>query len=92
MSVLDEIRTRREHQIQKGYDAAHDDEHRDGSIGCAAASYLCRSLSRSRDMICNVYPWGEMPHEGSGRDDLIDAAALIVAEIERMDRMKGDTK
>lgn len=84
MTVINEIIARRQHQAQKGYHAAHDDEHSDGSILKAAAGYLGRSQGWDSDGLPR-YPWGQIP-PGSCRNDLIDAAALIVAEIERLDR------
>lgn len=84
MTVLDEIAVRREHQIAKGYDAAHDDAHANGSIAMAAAAYAARGFWKNRQN--EPYPWGRMPEGRTRREDLIDAAALCIAEIERMDR------
>jgi hypothetical protein len=79
-SVLGDIADRRAKQIAKGYDAAHDDEHTDGSIKRAAAAYLTGNVSR-------YWPWSaDSFTPGDERDNLLDAATLIVAEIERMDR------
>lgn len=84
--VLDEIEAERSRQIAKGYDAAHDDEHTNGCIAWAASAYAGRTFWKSQP--APLYPWGEMPERGTVRDDLITAAALIVAEIERLDRFK----
>lgn len=80
MTVLDEIAARRQRQVEKGYDAAHDDDHTDGSLLAAAES--CINVNRKSPWTNYSPPWG--------RDALIDAAAFIVAEIERWDRMPDE--
>jgi hypothetical protein len=67
----------RSEQIATGYDASHDDEHRDGAI-------------------VTDQHWGVVARLGAAaahdadaparRRELQTAAALLVAEIERMDR------
>lgn len=91
MSVIDEIIGRRKHQIRKGYDATHDGDHTEREIAFAAACFAIGSYAYTIKGEC-LWPWKEQLPSGEPRDQLIDAAALIVAEIERMDRMKGDTK
>jgi hypothetical protein len=82
----------------EGYDALHDDMHDHGELCGAAAAY---ALNAS----CLLYPHNGTPIEDptlvgwmwdlSGwkpknpRADLVRAAALIIAEIDRMDRNKG---
>ena len=85
MSVIQEVGERRSQQIAKGYDADHDDEHADGSIGKAAIAYIGRAIGTS-DAVA-MYPWKDgFAPSGSSRKDLIDAAALCIAEVERLDR------
>jgi len=84
MDAMKLIAERRRHQIAKGYDVAHDDEHRDRSIARAAGAYALRAFHGHTDS--PHYPWGVMPPAKSPIDDLIDAAALCIAEIERIDR------
>lgn len=105
--VLEDIRIERLHQIEKGYDAAHDDRDEKGAHAQAAAYYAtCGHYQRkwygysetpSTEMedLCEYseenstgYPWPSETRsvEYSPRANLVKAAALIVAEIERIDR------
>lgn len=96
-----EIAAERRRQIEKeGWSVEHDDEHDAGTMACAGAAYALNAG-------CVLYPlngtamekppefwmWGEewwKPKDP--RRDLIRAAALIVAELERMDREKARGK
>jgi hypothetical protein len=79
--IYREIWRRRLHQEMKGYTAAHDDKHADGSIADAAACYA------SPNAPLKLWPWNcAPPDHAERRDCLVDAAALCIAEIERMDR------
>jgi len=104
MTILDEIAARRQHQIAKGYDAAHDDEHTDASIARGAAALALSAygnitvradrrrygMYRGQEDLTfepsQIWPWHNGFKPGTPRDALIDAAAMIVAEIERIDR------
>lgn len=100
MSAIDEIMAERARQIAKGYDAAHDDRHTDGSIARAAGAYALHGKTvlalmgpPSRPLLTRQadpkywWPWSEEAYQpGTDRERLIKAAALIVAEIERLDR------
>lgn len=75
MTVLDEIADERIRQINKGYDAAHDDQHTKREIiyerGWGVVSQLHYAIGlKGMDY----------------RRKLIVVAALIVAEIDRLDR------
>lgn len=83
--MLDEIAAERRRQIAKGYDAAHDDAHKDGAILHAdwgAQARLDDAIDATPDDDNTGNPVLE-------RRKLIEAAALIVAEIERLDRAEG---
>lgn len=91
--VLKDIQAERERQIAKGYDAAHDDEHGDGSIKLAAQSFISSAIGtqRSRSNAFQTWPWDDVPNDlltDDSRTALVKAAACIVAEIERLDRMR----
>jgi hypothetical protein len=93
MSILAEIGAERARQIDKeGFDVEHDDEHESSEIAFAAACYAApEKLYRMEQFadghsIVNAWPWESEPKRKSRRRDLIRAAALIVAEIERLDR------
>ncbi|MDD5373260.1 MAG: hypothetical protein PHO62_07550 [Sulfurimonas sp.] len=73
----------REKQITKnGYMPEHDDEHTDGSIADAAAHYASHTKSE-------LYPWDKQynsKEKHSRIEQLVIAGALIVAELERLER------
>lgn len=88
--ILTEILSERIRQITaEGYDAAHDDAHTFGEIGQMAASYALLGAGNFADAD-RVWPWDE-PHTGehTGRRAMIIAAALCLAEIERLDRAEA---
>lgn len=102
--VISEIAEERRRQIEsEGWTPAHDDRHDDGSLARAASCYA----DPSPQMFADGWPGGQKPRPvrwpmswGFGwwkpkdrRRDLIRAAALIVAEIERLDRAAaGESK
>ena len=80
--VVDEVLAERLRQIgQEGYTLARDDHHRKGQLRLAGACYaLYRPYS-------SLWPWQPECFKSKGhRQNLIIAAALLVAEIERLDR------
>ena len=85
MAAIDEIAAERRRQIeQEGWSADHDDSHVHGELARAAAAYAWESCMA---MGYQFWPWSEdwwKPKDP--RHDLVRAAALIVAEIERLDR------
>lgn len=102
MTVIDEIAAERSRQIlDEGWDADHDDCHERGELARAAACYaisggVTEPERDKNDMLLAaiqfVWPrsWAwKWWKPGAPRRDLIKAAALIVAEIERLDRAKA---
>lgn len=102
MSVIDEIAHERARQVAiEGWTPEHDDEHLDGSLADAAACYAATSMiyrlhesSRPKYISTKIYmpawprSWArEWFKPKDRRRDLIRAGALIVAEIERLDRL-----
>jgi hypothetical protein len=63
-----------------GFNAVHDDEHKNGELAAAAASYLLGDPTRWPF----EYAWWKPK---SRAKDLIRAAAFIIAEIDRLDRL-----
>lgn len=82
-----DVLTERQRQIEsEGWTPEHDDEHWDGSIAQAAAAYAysASGLGRSHGRLWPWHPDGWRPTDR--RRDLVKAGALILAEIERLDR------
>jgi len=81
MTVIDEIAAERARQInEEGHTPERDDQYQSDELSRAAA---CYALHRSFPDWPWSYAWWKPTTE---RRDLIKAAALIVAEIKRLDR------
>lgn len=89
-AVLDVAAERRRQIEAEGWTPEHDDKHAEG-LACAAACYAVgdRRLMIAGDMAdIEVWPWDESWWKPTNRRrDLVKAAALILAEIERLDRV-----
>lgn len=97
IDVIAEIQQERVRQvIEEGWTIEHDDQHELGEMADAAscyAAYSTRNYNTARMPV--VWPWNFSWWKPTNpRRDLIKAAALIVAEIERLDRAEsnGDSK
>jgi hypothetical protein len=92
MSAIEDIAAERRRQIEvEWWTPAHDDGHDDSALAKAAACYALSGtgvlaigrLSKKPDL----WPWDWKWWKPSDRRrDLVKAGALIVAEIERLDR------
>ena len=76
--------------IEEGWSAEHDDKHLNFELSQAAACYALHA-SGALELCCinlnALWPWHPNWWKPTNkRRDLVKAAALIVAEIERMDR------
>ncbi|EPW8658432.1 TPA: hypothetical protein ACUT5J_001522 [Pseudomonas aeruginosa] len=85
---------RRRRQITaEGWTPEHDDQHSHGQMARAAACYALAGSSAPNDgtaalLVSLAWPWDEQWWKPStARRDLIKAGALILAEIERIDRV-----
>jgi hypothetical protein len=92
-SVVAEIEAERRRQIEtEGWTPRHDDEHSEGDLAQAAACYARSAANPGLYHRANVptgWPWDAFWWKPTDqRRDLIKAAALIVAEIERLDRAR----
>lgn len=77
--AVNAVACERRKQVLKGYDAAHDDEHDNGELAFAASA-----LAMDSD---GLWPWGRTGFPaGTRREQLVKAAAMLVADIERIDR------
>lgn len=99
MTVIDEIAAERKRQAEvEGWDASHDDAHDAGELAAAACCYADVAIAAAqvgavseetyRKAPCpHDWPWADHWWKPkNARRDLVRAAALIVAEIERLDR------
>jgi len=90
--VTGEIYAERRRQLtQEGFTLEHDDKHDRGELASAAAAYAGETATLGSGAIGRVkhlcWPWeARWWKPRDRRRDLIRAAALIVAEIERLDR------
>lgn len=93
-SAVREIGFERKRQVaSEGWDLSHDDAYCHGELVKAAMAY-CQAASVPRDdtsvlanRLPSYWPWEAGAWKPKNRRrDLIRAAALIVAEIERIDR------
>jgi hypothetical protein len=89
MSAIELIAAERQRQIEvEGWSPEHDDQHRRGELARAAACYAVGS-NELRDGHNGVMPWESRwwkPSPDNRVRDLVKAGALIVAEIERLQR------
>lgn len=96
-TALDDIATERARQIDiEGYDIFHDDEHHDGSLAGVAACYAIMAqrqaqfgagAMRTTPPVAWPIRWlSSFWKPKDSRRNLVIAGALIVAEIERLDR------
>jgi hypothetical protein len=95
-AVIAEIETERRRQVaDEGWTPEHDDTHVNGEMAEAAACYAIRNAEQrvfagGRSILHTLWPWSrEWWAPKNRRRDLIRAAALIVAEIERLDRAEA---
>lgn len=100
-----DVITERQRQISnEGFTARHDDRLRDGELVKAAASYALGSYSRIYDEdlarpcwqpsyllhVNRLWPFAwSFWKPRNRRRDLVRATALLLAEIERLDRAAG---
>lgn len=89
MSVIEEIAAERQRQIDaEGWTPEHDDGHVAGQLATAGACYaLGDNSDLTPELFQALWPWSPKWWKPKDRRrDLIRAAALLVAEIERLDR------
>lgn len=92
VKVLQEIHVERlRQQSEEGWSQTHDDEHHDGELALGAAAYCTSSsFGGGNHEAYNQWPWERATFKPTTpRKDLVKAGAMIVAEIERLDRASG---
>lgn len=87
-ATADVIAERRRQVDDEGWDAEHDDQYQNsGQMAQAAAAYALRASPAQYNHAHDLWPWSdEWWKPKDVRRDLVRAAALIIAEIERLDR------
>ena len=95
-AALDVLRERYRQINNEGFDTGHDDRHPEGELARAASAYaFFGSLTGyARAAMAEEFPedWpfsADWWKPTDRRGDLIKAAALIIADIERIDRTEG---
>lgn len=97
---INDVTTERLRQInEEGYSASRDDSYQGGELAAAGASYAIhaawhvntRSPEGSLPGVPEWYPWdGATWNPKDVRTNLVKAAALIIAEIDRFDRKAAE--
>jgi hypothetical protein len=98
----DVIAERARQVAAEGWTPQHDDEHGNGAIALAAAAYAIEAAALADGMVPDAtrsppwcWPWSADGWKSAdARRNLVKAGALILAEIERLDRaaMQKDTQ
>lgn len=90
----DVLAERSRQQTVEGHTAAGDDRYRAGELGAAATclvAYHCLPTSAvtvGADLLASAWPWAPSYWKPkTAREDLVKAGALILAELERLDRL-----
>lgn len=87
-AVIDVVRERVRQVKEEGWTPEHDDKHNDYELSRAASAYALRAAHDYRaDYVREIWPWSREWWKPNGRrGSLVKAGALILAEIERIDR------
>ena len=89
-AAADVVAEREHQQSDEGWTAEHDDKHVEGEIAAAAGTYALVASCRFSGVARLFWPWdfeGWRPCDR--RRNLVKAGALIIAEIERLDRAEA---
>lgn len=94
-----DVQAERRRQVEaEGWTPEHDDAHSHGQMARAAACYALAGSSAPNDgsaalLVSLAWPWDEQWWKPtSARRDLVKACALVLAEIERLDRAASPGK
>jgi hypothetical protein len=91
-----DVLAERQRQIDaEGWTPEHDDKHATGSMAVAAACYALSSAGWHETALWEIWPkrWGLCWLKPKGRrHDLVRAGALVLAELERLDRAEATPK
>ena len=96
--AIEDVLAERRRQVEaEGWSDKHDDVHTSGEIAGAAACYAMHDLSFTIPniklghtvamLVKDLWPWAQSWWKPTDRRrNLVKAAALLIAEIERLDR------
>ena len=88
-ALLDVISERQRQRAVEGWTSEHDDAYQNGELADAAACYAISAHNQGFSTPAH-WPWAPDWWKQSGpRRDLVKAGALILAEIERIDRQEA---
>lgn len=93
VTPIQEIEAERRRQIdEEGWTPEHDDQHTKGQLGLAACMYAAVAswprFEFEQSPWWDMWPWDlKWWKPSTPRRNLVKAGALIVAEIERLDRL-----
>ena len=89
-AASDVLAERRRQIDTEGWTREHDDQHDEGDMAIAGACYAAKAAGRglhSSNSVPSLWPWdADWWKPSDKRRNLVKAGALILAEIERMDR------
>ncbi len=88
-AVRDVLAERRRQIEVEGWTPEHDDQHANGEMAGAAACYAVSDITHwaRHHVIKTLWPWApECWKPSDHRRNLVKAGALILSEIERLDR------
>lgn len=86
-ALVDVMNERMRQQDGEGWSAEHDDQYRDGQLERAAAAYALFQCRGERWFIADIWGWSSRWFKPkTHRQNLVRAAALLLAAIERIDR------
>lgn len=99
MKAIELITKECERQVSElGYTPEHDDEHAIGELAMAASCYTMLPIYRPSEIAPLGWPWsnsgpmdGFKPSPNNRIRELVKAGALIVKEIERLQRLEGES-
>ena len=93
-ALLDVMNERDRQWNEENFDPKHDDQHQRGELASAACSYVLETLRRDGSLVFGSWPaeWDiQWFKPTTPRRNLVKAAALLIAEIERLDRAEAKT-
>lgn len=89
-AARDVLAERRRQVEAEGWTSEHDDQHSNGEMARAASCYISNKERSHLPTVPLKWPWSDAWWKPDGyRRNLIKAGALILAEIERLDRLSA---